>query len=215
MIIIIPDRHGTIDVSFDFDFDLCDPALDEEAQEWAQQMGDYVKVYDEQTKDYVRVYSFMVPYIGPNSTEQRSFRIKMAKGDNEPSEEINIGYWIEQPWGPNDFAAAHTRAPFTLEQGECFAKEWASAVFDTAIGFIPGGSCISSIAKSGYSTATGAEGKWSTLFLNAADVFFNCGSEVIPGSSLVKGLYKLGSNAWDLYSKYKSRNLWYIFKLSK
>ena len=204
MIIIIPDRHGTIDVSFDFDFDLCDPALDEEAQEWAQQMGDYVKVYDEQTKDYVRVYSFMVPYIGPNSTEQRSFRIKMAKGDNEPSEEINIGYWIEQPWGPNDFAAAHTRAPFTLEQGECFAKEWASAVFDTAIGFIPGGSCISSIAKSGYSTATGAEGKWSTLFLNAADVFFNCGSEVIPGSSLVKGLYKLGSNAWDLYGKYKS-----------
>ena len=204
MIIIIPDRHGTVDVSFDFDFDLCDPALDEEAQEWAQQMGEYVKVYDEQTKDYYRVYSFMIPYIGPNSTEQRAFRIKMVKGDNEPSEEIKIGYWIEQPWGPNDFAAARTRAPFTLEQGECFAKEWASAVFDTAIGFIPGGSCVSSIAKAGYSTATGAEGKWSTLFTNAADVFFNCGSEVIPGSSLVKGLYKLGSNAWDLYSKYKS-----------
>ena len=204
MIIIIPDRHGTIDVQFDFDFYLCDPALDEEAQEWAKQMGDYVKVYDEQTKDYVRVYSFMVPYIGPNSTEQRSFRIKMAKGDNEPSAEIKMGYWVEQPWGPNDFAAARTRAPFTMEQGECFAKEWASAVFDTAIGFIPGASCISSIAKSGYSTATGSEGKWTTFFSNAADVFFNCGSEVIPGSSLAKGLYKLGSTAWDLISKYKS-----------
>ena len=204
IIIIIPDRHGTVDVSFDFDFYLCDPALDDKAQEWARQMGDHIKVYDELTKDSVRVYSFMIPYIAPNSTNQRSFRIKMAPGNNEPSNEIKIAYWIEQPWGPNDSYDATTRAPFTLEQGECFAKEWASAVFDTAISFIPGASCISSIAKAGYSTATGAEGKWSTLFLNAADVFFNCGSEVIPGSSLVKGLYNFGSKAWDLYSKYKS-----------
>ena len=201
--IIIPDRHGTIDVSFDFDFYLCDPALDDKAQEWARQMGDHVKVYDEQTQDSIRIYSFMIPYIAPNSTNQAAFRIKMAPGTNEPSE-IKIGYWIEEPWGPNDYAENGTRAPFTLEQGECFAKEWASAVFDTAISFIPGASCISSIAKSTYSTATGAEGKWTTLLSNAADVFFNCGSEVIPGSSLVKGLYKLGSTAWDLYSKYKS-----------
>lgn len=205
IVIVIPERHGTVDVSFDFDFYLCDPALDDKAQEWARQMGDHIKVYDEQTKDSIRVYSFMIPYIAPNSTNQRSFRIKMAPGTNEPSAEIKIGYWIEQPWGPNNSAnGATTRAPFTLEQGECFAKEWASAVFDTAISFIPGASCISSIAKAGYSTATGAEGKWSTLFLNAADVFFNCGSEVIPGSSLVKGLYNFGSKAWDLYSKYKS-----------
>jgi hypothetical protein len=204
IIIVIPDRHGTVDVSFDFDFYLCDPALDDNAQEWARQMGDYIKVYDEQTKDSIRVYSFMIPYIAPNSTNHRSFLIKMAPGTNEPSTEIKIGYWIEQPWGPNDYADAATRAPYTLEQGECFAKEWASAVFDTAISFIPGASCINSIAKAGYSTATGAEGKWSTLFLNAADVFFNCGSEVIPGSSLVKGLYNFGSKAWDLYSKYKS-----------
>ena len=202
MIIIIPDRHGTIDVQFEFDFYLCDPALDDPAQEWAQQMGDYIKVYDEQTKDYYRVYSFMIPYIAPNSTNQRSFRIRMAPGTNEPSTEIKIGYWLEQPWGPNDYTKALTRAPFTMEQGECFAKEWAKAVFDTAISFIPGAGCISSIAKAGYSTATGAEGKWTTLFSNAADVFFNCGSEVIPGSSLVKGLYNFGSKAWDLYSKY-------------
>ena len=193
----------TFDVSFDFDFYLCDPALDDKAQEWARQMGDHVKVYDEQTQDSIRIYSFMIPYIAPNSTNQAAFRIKMAPGTNEPSE-IKIGYWIEEPWGPNDYAENGTRAPFTLEQGECFAKEWASAVFDTAISFIPGASCISSIAKSTYSTATGAEGKWTTLLSNAADVFFNCGSEVIPGSSLVKGLYKLGSTAWDLYSKYKS-----------
>ena len=50
--------------------------------------------YDEQIKDSIRVYSFMIPYIGPNSTEQRAFRIKMTKSDSEPSDEIQIGYWI-------------------------------------------------------------------------------------------------------------------------
>lgn len=203
LFIVIPDRHGTIDVQFEFDFNICDISVDNTYQKMTGNLGDYLMAYDEVTQDSVRIYSFMVPYIGPNSTEQRSFRIKMTKGDSEPSNEIKIGYWVEQPWGPYDAKAALTRAPFTLEQGECFAKELGKAAFETAISFIPGASCLWSIGKNGYDTVVnGAGGSWTTLFTNTLDVVMNCAEEAIPGAHAAQAAWKLASTAWDLYSKY-------------
>ena len=203
MFIIIPDRHGTIDVQFDFDFDICDLSVENTYKKMTGNLGDFLMAYDEATRDSIRIYSFMIPYIGPNSTEQRSFRIKMMKGNNEPSDEIKIGYWMEQPWGPYNANAATTRAPFTLEQGECFAKELGKAAFETAIGFIPGASCLWSIGKNGYDTViNGAGGSWTTLFTNTLDVVMNCAEEAIPGAHAVQAAWKLASLAWDLYSKY-------------
>lgn len=202
--LVIPDRHGTIDVAFEFEFDICDLTVDNYYEMETGKRGDYLMAYDEKTQDSIRVYSFMIPYIAPNSTNQVAFRIKMAPGTNEPSNEITMGYWIEQPWGPYDPEAVQTRAPYTLEQGECFAMKWGQVVFETAIGFVPGASCIYSIAKNGYSTATGAEGKWSTLFTNLLDVGFSCAEEFIPGAHAAQAAWKFASMAWSFYSNYQN-----------
>ncbi len=204
MFLIIPDRHGTVDVSFEFEFDICELGVTNYYELETGNRGDYLMAYDEQTQDSIRVYSFMVPYIAPNSTNQVAFRIKMAPGTNEPSSEIKMGYWIEQPWGPYDPEAVQTRAPYTLEQGECFAMKWGQVVFETAIGFVPGASCIYSIAKNGYSTVTGAEGKWSTLFTNLLDVGFSCAEEFIPGAHAAQAAWKFASTAWSFYSNYQN-----------
>lgn len=197
--LIIPDRHGTIDVSFDFDFNICDISIDNIYQQLTGNLGDYFMAYDEQTQDSIRVYSFMIPYIGPNSTEQRSFRIKMVKSDKEPSDEVQMYYGIEQPWGPYDpEVAAKMRAPYTMEQGECFAKEWGKAVFETAISFVPGASCVYSIGKAGYKSYN--EGFWNTFLGNTWDVLMNCATEVVPAP--LKGAYALASKAWDYYGKF-------------
>lgn len=206
MFLIIPDRHGTVDVLFDFDFYLCDPALDDNAQQLAQQLGEYLMAYDEELQDSIRVYSFMIPYIGPNSSEQRAFRMVMKSGSGMPTDNIKIGYWTEQPWGPYDPDAATNRAPYTLEQGECFAMEWGRVLGETAIGFIPGASCIYSIGKNGYNTAMGAGGQWSTLFTNLLDVTMNCAEELIPGAQAVQAAWKLASLAYKFYSAYNDIN---------
>lgn len=199
MFIIIPDRHGTIDVELGFDFDLCDPALDDDAQKLAEMLGEYLMAYDEETKDSIRIYSFMIPYIAPNSTYQRTFRMVMKNRADISTDEIAIGYWLEQPWGAYESHAAMTRAPYTLEQGECFAAELGRVAFETAIGFIPGASCLWSIGKNGYSTAMGAEGKWSTFFTNTLDVVMNCAEEAIPGAHAAQCAWKLASLAYKFY----------------
>ena len=204
MFLIVPDRHGQIDLVFDFDFYLCDPELSESAQQLAQQLGEYLMAYDEKTQDSIRVYSFMIPYIGPNSTEQRTFRMRTKQGSSMDYDPITIGFWLEQPWGPYDPDAATTRAAYTLEQGECFAMEWGKVVFETAISFIPGASCLWSIGKAGYSTASGLDGKWSTLFTNVIDVGFNCAEELIPGAHAAQAAWKLASSAYSLYSNYQN-----------
>ncbi len=197
MFLIIPDRKGTVDVAFEFDieFSPIDPHFEGTL---ARQLGDHIKVYDEQTGDSIRIYSFMVPYIAPNSTNQRIFRMRMKSGSGIDSDNIKIGYWLEQPWGPYIPDAAMTRAPYTLEQGECFAMEWGKQAFEMAISFIPGASCLWSIGKNGYSIASGANGSWGTVFGSLTDVVMNCAEEVIPAP--LKGAYKLASTAYSVYS---------------
>ena len=202
MFLCIPDRWGTVDVQFDFPFDLCFEALDDYGQNLAKQLGDYLMAYDEQTGDSIRVYSFMIPYIGPNSTNQRSFRIKLDKSSSVTSTDIQFIYWLEQPWGaidpdaPNPYDNASTRAPFTLEQGECFAKELGKAAFETAIDFIPGASCLYNIGKTGVQACTEEEKPWSTLGSNLISTVLSCAEDLIPPVKLFQLAYKLGSLAW-------------------
>lgn len=66
LFLIIPDRHGTVDVSFEFEFDICELGVTNYYELETGNRGDYLMAYDEQTQDSIRVYSFMVPYIAPN-----------------------------------------------------------------------------------------------------------------------------------------------------
>lgn len=199
--LIIPDRHGTVDVSFEFDFELCNIALDDYGQELARRLGDHLMAYDEQTRDSVRIYSFMIPYIAPHSTNQTAFRIKMAPGTNEPSSEITMYFWAEQPWGPfdpdapNPYEGATTRAPYTMEQGECFAAAMGLAAVETAIGFIPGVGCIYNAGKTIYQVADSKQRSWSSFLCNLVSTGLSCVAG--PASVLGDLAFQLGSGVWN------------------
>ena len=230
--IMISDRKGTVDVEFDFDFELCNPALDDYGQDIAKQLGDYVMAYDETMGDSIRVYSFMIPYIAPNSKGQKTFRIRHRQGDPSSARattrgtgqklypawdplaeyakrwnQVDVIYWAEEPWGPFDPDApnpyeekSRTRAPYTMEQGECIAKELGTALLETAIGFVPGVNCMYSIGKTAYQSATEVEKPWSTFGSNYVSTFFSCCEDLIPGAALAQAAFTLGSLAWGLYS---------------
>lgn len=207
IIIIIPNRKGTVDVQFDFDFITCNPALDDYGMELARRLGDHLMAYDETTGDSIRIYSFMIPYIAPNSTNQRSFRIKMTNDASIADSEITIGYWAEQPWGaydpdaPNPYeTGATTRAPYSMEQGECVAKELAKAALETVVSVVPGVGCMYAIGKTVYQAKDGGENFWWTLFGNTASSFFSCAADIIPGSMFAFAAFNLASLAWTYYS---------------
>ena len=100
LFIMLPDRKGNLDVQFEFDFDLCSFALDEPYQQIAKQIGDHFMTFDEALGDSVRVYSFMIPYIAPNSTNQLSFRMKTKKDSSVPTNDIRVYCMLNEPWGP-------------------------------------------------------------------------------------------------------------------
>jgi hypothetical protein len=206
MFLVIPDRKGTVDVQFDFDFDLCNIALDDYGQKIARQLGDHLMAYDAQTGDSIRIYSFIIPYIGPGSTNQRAFRIKMGNDSGIADSNMKIGYWIEQPWGPydpdapNPYESNTTRAPYTMEQGECVAGQLAKAALETVVGAIPGVGCLYSLGKTQLQVYTEKEKPWSTFFGNCVSSFFNCAGDLIPGSKLAYAAFTLGSLAWTYYS---------------
>ena len=200
----IPNRYGTIDVSLDFDFELCNIALDDYGQEIARRLGDHLMAYDVQTKDSIRIYSFMIPYIAPHSTNQVAFRIKMAPGSNITTDEITMFYWPELPWGPydpdapNPYEGIRTRAPYTMEQGECFAKAMGQAALETAIGFIPGVGCMYSAGKTIYQVADSKQRSWSSFLCNMVSTAFSC----VAGPAGVLGdlAFQLASGVWNATS---------------
>lgn len=204
MFLIIPDRHGTVDVAFDFDFELCNIALDDYGQEIARRLGDHLMAYDEQTKDSIRIYSFMIPYIAPNSTNQVAFRIKMGQDQQSTSDELTMYYWPELPWGaydpdaPNPYERNATRAPYTMEQGECFAKAMGQAALETAIGFIPGVGCMYSAGKTIYQVADSKQRSWSSFLCNMVSTAFSC----VAGPAGVLGdlAFQLASGVWNATS---------------
>jgi hypothetical protein len=226
IILMIYCKKGKVDVSMDFDFELCNPALDDYGQEIAQQLGDHIMAYDEMQGDSVMVYSFMIPYIAPKSSGHKRFLIRHNKGDDDilaramarqnlqpavdPNsyiyKDLDIIYWAEDPWGPydpdapNPYEKAGTRAPYTMEQGECVAKELGTALFETAIGFVPGVGCMYSVGKTAYQSATATENKWSTFFGNSISTFFSCAENLIPGGALAQAAFTLGGLAWNFYS---------------
>ena len=225
--IMVSDRKKTVDVSFDFDYELCNPALDDYGQNLAKSLGDHVMAYDESLGDSVRVYSFMIPYIAPNSTGTKTFRIRHRPEEDASStrgsqrlepryvenrEFVDIIFWAEDPWGPydpdapNPYEKSGTRAPYTMEQGECVAKELGTALLETAIGFVPGVNCMYAIGKTAYQSATEVEKPWSTFGSNYLSTFFSCCEDLIPGAALAQAAFTLGSMAWSLYSAGSSMN---------
>ena len=195
----VTSNNGMVDVSFDFDFDLTFIGVSDYGQSVAEMLGDHLVTYDASRGDSIYIYSFLIPYIGPNSTQSKIFRMRhrFEGKDGGGDDSVGMVFWAEAPWGYVDPDGARTRAPYTLEQAECFAGRLGQAAIETAIDFIPGGSCVYGILKTGVQAITHKEDRLSTLGSNLFGTALSCAEDAIPPVKIWQMAYKIGSFIWN------------------
>ncbi len=212
--IAIPDRKGTIDVQFEFEYDLYSDAFGEEELKMAKQLGEYLMAYDEQTGDSVRIYSFFIPYIAPNSTNQRFFRIKGNTASGLDSN-IRIRYMMSEPWGPwtddEEAKVAARRAKdevssyvdginMARRKAECAMTMLGMSFLETGLTVVPVVGCAYNVVKTVTQKIWGKDKSWSNFGTNFITSAFACGSDLFPPSLLVKGGLAMAKLIWDLVS---------------
>ena len=101
LFLCIPAKNGDVDVELCFDYVNESPYWDDDQARIVKEAGDYFMTVDA-NGDSLRCYSFMIPYIGPNSTEQRNIRIRYRFNEDisESGVPIDIHVLIGEPWGP-------------------------------------------------------------------------------------------------------------------
>ena len=210
--IAIPDRRGTIDVHFDFDYDLYSDVFDDEQLAMARQLGEYLMAYDETTGDSIRIYSFFIPYIAPNSTCQQLFRI-MGKSDSGLDGNFRIYYMMGEPWGPwtDDDDAALTRAGDEYDEyvkevkkgrskTECALTMFGMSFVETGLTVAPVVGCAYNVVKTVTQKFWGKDKSWANFGTNFVTAAFACGSDLFPPSFIVKGDLAMGKLIWDMVS---------------
>ena len=210
--ICITNIDGNTDIAFDFDTDLPNYCLDEKGEYYYGQFQDYMMAYDEKRGDSIRVYAFLIPYIAPNSTCQKSFRLKVNK--NSISDTMEIFWQIEQPWGlppaDNTPAGARRRAIWTLDQWECMMKKFGQQVaWDGILGQIPGLGCAVTVGKTLLDATKDAytqdKSRWSNLGKNMGSMALSCLPDLLGVGVPLKVGFILGSFMWSAMNTYWDR----------
>ncbi len=213
IIIAIPDRKGTIDVQFEFDYDLYSDAFDDDQLKMARQLGEYLMTYDETTGDSIRIYSFIIPYIAPNSTNQQFFRIMGKSNSGLDDNNVRMYYMICEPWGPwtDDDDDATTRADDEYDdyvkqfnkrksKAECALTMLGMSFLEAGLTVTPMVGCVYNVTKTWTLKLWGKDKSWSNFGTNFLTSAFACGSDLFPPAWIVKGGYVLGKMIWDMVS---------------
>ena len=214
----VPKKFGNVNVSLDFDVLNYSPYLDDEALEYAKQWNDYMPAVDE-NGDTICVYSFMIPYIGPNTTYQHTFHVAYHdNGQIVDNGNLKFYYVIEDPWGviEDDASAARNsrRAKATLEQMECMVEKFAGMILeDGLIGQLPFVGCAYSASKTVvngygeliYGASEGWDG-WINLGKNIFSTFLSCGADALGVGVIGKLGFFAGSMCWSFLNAAWSRD---------
>ena len=209
--IAIPDRKGTIDVEFDFDYTLYSDAFDEEQLKLAKQLGEYLMAYDEVTGDSIRIYSFFIPYIAPNSTNQQFFRIKGTRESGLDYNNVRIYYMMCEPWGPWTDDEATTRADDAYDdyvkqvnkgrsKAECAMTMLGMSFLEAGLTAVPVVGCAYNIVKTVTQKFWGKDKSWTNFGTNFVTSAFACGTDLFPPTLIVKGGLAMAKLIWDLVS---------------
>ena len=217
-ILCVPDKKGNIDVQFEFDINPEMPDFDEEELATFNQLNEYTLVPDG-NGDSVRVYALLIPYIGPNCTEQRSFRVRYNKpSDSELAilgNEFEMYYTIEDPWGTDYWDSEQDRFvwpwEWTGEQAICiFTKMYWRSVASAA-DLIPFVGCAHRSLRfyiQGYlDFKEGKSNRWVNLINNCVVANMVCLSDILPfvgefkaamaAAKIGAGLYKFMIGYWE------------------
>ena len=214
--LFIPDRKGSMDVQFEFDFDIYSDAIDESVLPLARYLDDHLMAYDEQTGDSIRVYSFFIPYIAPNSTNQLALRVKGKSGYDGVSDKFRIYYWISEPWGPNT-DDENNNAPMTragsdelddyinhVNKGktmtECALTMFGLTFLEAGLTAFPVVGCAYNTVKTVTLGIWGKDRSIKAFGTNLLTAAFACGTDLFPPTLLMKGGLALAKLTWDLVS---------------
>ena len=213
-IFAIPTHHGDIDVSFGFEISAIISDMDEDAQAFAMQATDYMMAYDEQLGDSIRLYVLMIPYIGPNSTEHKTLRIRCNRSAGSAyTENVDFYFMIQEPWGMDFSEAGMARAPrrlYTMEQLECMAVMFGGQLLeDGVMGQLPGIGCVYSAAKTvlnaGIDLYYANDQGWTNCGKNLVSTILSCGADITGVGAIGKALFVIGSMYWSALNTYWNR----------
>jgi len=210
----VPRMKGNVDVYFDYDISAISPYLDDSGQALAKQATDYMMTYDPQTGDSIMCYMLLIPYIGPMSTGNKSFRIryKTPADGNSNLDEVSMYYMIQDPWGM-EREKANARPPrrlYTLDQMECMAKSFGQQLLeDGVVGQIPVAGCIYNAGKT-VVVATmdiydrNSDG-WVNFGKNFGSAALSCGADITGVGAVGKCMFIIGSMCWSAMNTYWNR----------
>ena len=214
---------GNVDITFDFPIITSGDGVEQEIKDLTKEFENGVVI---DTPEYgpMRFYMLSIPYVGPNSVEQRSFNIKMSTG--EDFSDYHIAYAVGQPFGAFDealFENAATRSGddplpgefkvhdrWNMDMADCFIKDYLWGYFkDTFHGSIPIVGCAYDINK--YKEATKEFHDWAAANMHVCLVnsIFSCVGSVADivtfgGSAIfvamAKGVWNLWGNAVSVAS---------------
>ena len=213
-IIGIPSMHGNVDVTFDFDISEFSPDLDEDALALAMQGTDYMMIYDAQRGDSIRCYMLLIPYIAPNSTEAKTFRIRYNKPTgNSYSNEVEMYFMIQEPWGAEFTEGGYARAPrmlYTMEQMECMAMKFGQQLLeDGVIGQLPGIGCLynagKTVIQAGVDIYNRNSDGWVNFGKNFVGAALGCGADLTGVGAVGQGLFAIGNMCWSALNAYWNR----------
>ena len=210
----IPTMNGQVDVAFDFDISEISLDLDEDGQALAMHATDYMMTYDEQRGDSIRCYMFLIPYIGPNSTEAKTFRVRYNKPTGGSySNEVEMYFMIQDPWGAEFTEAGFARAPrrlYTMEQVECMAMKFGQQMLeDGVIGQLPGIGCLYNAGKTviqvGVDLYNRNSDGWVNVGKNLVSAGLSCGADLTGVGAVGQGLFAIGNMCWSALNIYWNR----------
>ncbi len=214
---------GNVDITFDFPIITSGDGVEQEIKDLTKEFENGVVI---DTPEYgpMRFYMLSIPYVGPNSVEQRSFNIKLSTG--EDFSDYHIAYAVGQPFGAFDealFENAATRSGddplpgefkvhdrWNMDMADCFIKDYLWGYFkDTFHGSIPIVGCAYDINK--YKEATKEFHDWAAANMHVCLVnsIFSCVGSVADivtfgGSAIfvamAKGVWNLWGNAVSVAS---------------
>ncbi len=212
-ILCVPSMKGNVDVSFDFDISAISSYLDDSGQELAKQATDYMMAYDKQTGDSIICYMLLIPYVAPNSTGERSFRVRFKKPSGSNADELNMYYMIQDPWGIDLSDQANSRAQrrlYTMEQMECMALSFGQQLLeDGVVGQIPVAGCIYNAGKTVIMATIDIynrnSGGWVNFGKNFGSAALSCGADLSGVGAVGKCMFIIGSMCWSAMNTYWNR----------
>ena len=225
LFLFFDDKDGKLEVSFDFEVIKGSDAFSDEAVEALEQLGDYALVTDEQGNSIgVRGYAFLVPYVAPNSVNQRTFRLRLP-ADYPGDREVNVVAAVYDSFGAfSDDDVAPDKLNRALDEDDkelirmTYNTErinWANCVMEyigwgvigESISVVPFMGCFYNSMRTSYAFQfedAGTPERWSNLLWNSGGMLISCATDAFPPTLAAKCFATLIAFAWNGVANYQT-----------